>query len=55
MSRLGQAGCDRRPNTNPLARIGGSGYDVRVHQILEGANEIVRVTISRVMLGNYRK
>jgi alkylation response protein AidB-like acyl-CoA dehydrogenase len=26
--------------------------DVRVHQILEGTNEIMRVIISRAMLGN---
>ena len=26
--------------------------DVRVHQILEGANEIMRVIIARAMLGN---
>ncbi len=42
---------------------GGYGYlrdhpiervlrDVRVHQILEGTNEIMRVIISRAMLGN---
>jgi alkylation response protein AidB-like acyl-CoA dehydrogenase len=26
--------------------------DVRVHQILEGTNEIMRLIISRAMLGN---
>ena len=26
--------------------------DLRVHQILEGTNEIMRVIISRAMLGN---
>jgi alkylation response protein AidB-like acyl-CoA dehydrogenase len=26
--------------------------DVRVHQILEGTNEIMRVIVSRDMLGN---
>jgi hypothetical protein len=42
---------------------GGYGYlrdypiervlrDVRVHQILEGTNEIMRLIVSRAMLGN---
>ncbi|MGA7152534.1 MAG: acyl-CoA dehydrogenase family protein, partial [Pseudolabrys sp.] len=26
--------------------------DVRVHQILEGTNEIMRMIVSRAMLGN---
>jgi hypothetical protein len=26
--------------------------DVRVHQILEGTNEIMRLIVSRAMLGN---
>ena len=29
-----------------------AGWDVRVHQILEGTNEIMRVIIARRLLGN---
>ncbi len=53
----GSAGCDRA-----LQLFGGYGYmhdygmeklvrDLRVHQILEGTNEIMRVIVARNLIG----
>jgi alkylation response protein AidB-like acyl-CoA dehydrogenase len=49
------------PSTARVAGPGGSGYDrarvrylrdIRVHQILEGTNEIMRLIIARKLLGS---
>ena len=54
-----------QPLTEPRGRYGGYGYlkefgleklvrDLRVHQILEGSNEIMRVVIARRLLAGNR-